>query len=975
MEDLDWEQLLHVLTLQGVSGPPVAPGLLSSLQHLQLEGPVQPEHPAGSKAVVRPTSHKRKAGGPPNTPGRSQTQRQQLKDSPRKNVGTAADQEQPLHTALILPEMLDLVFKSLDCQSLCAAGSVCRHWRTASQDEKYWTRLEFSSSRGFGSPGDSAMIVPLLAKRCAVQHLVLRDMDISSLASSRIPSTFSRLHTLDLSTHFGDLQPLVSSCPSLLHLNVSQALLRKVVLDSGKLQAVALEECIITELKLRTPCLTRLNLRASFVGGFASDITLSRVTYLDIAGCKFDSMQAIHGIARIFPNLESVDVSEVASFTPAVLTSWSQHLERLNRLVAQRCSAQNLHLPACPFPRLAHLDLKGCCALDCSHLCGMLDGYINLETLCLDECLLPEALTLQLPKLQLLSIVGISGVRTVTVNCPALEELRLQACLADPVAHITHISVSSRAMSSISWGSIVDLEQLTLMCPILLEVHLLRCLALKDTAVANFNSPSPLGAGMHRSWQLRLLSLDGCEELQQVRLHSTTLQHLSLDGCKRLQELDLDCPGLSHLGLDEAEQLRKVHLRQMPAEKLCLGACGAMESLTLTAATLQHLDLKGCGSLMKADLHCPGLETLDLSFARSLPESALRALLAQMPRLTSLALPICESLGAQVLSRAWLPHLTYLDLFSTPIQDLTAIGMACPKLQTLNISRCHHLKPDALEPLLWPQPVQSSSSHMDALPTALLCQELFDDVEGEAGEEVDGREASGGDSSGAVLMLPELRELDVSYSHLPTASICQLLGQASRLTSLSVSGCSGAQDEIWEVLDAAPSSALFRGSADGSEVMNAGFSKCDQHRGAMPEAERHADAALEACHQLQTLSCVSCKELTICRVGMREAPAGDPAAAGSSSSPAWVPCPTKAAGLQTLKLGLSKIARLALALPNLTLLDAHSCSDLVHLDLHCPLLLHTLFHSCRSLDDAHLHSALFPGAPAMIGLGDEDMLD
>lgn len=59
----------------------------------------------------------------------------------------------------------------------------------------------------------------------------------------------------------------------------------------------------------------------------------------------------------------------------------------------------------------------------------------------------------------------------VIVNCPALVDLRLQASLADPVPHITRIDISSRAMSSISWGSIVDLEHLTLMCPIMLEVR------------------------------------------------------------------------------------------------------------------------------------------------------------------------------------------------------------------------------------------------------------------------------------------------------------------------------------------------------------------------------------------------------------------------------------------------------------------------------------------------------------------------
>lgn len=75
----------------------------------------------------------------------------------RKVLGVAAEEDQPLHPALLLPELVDLVFKSLDCHSLCAAGSVCREWRIASQREEYWTKLEFSSSQGQCSRGNSAM--------------------------------------------------------------------------------------------------------------------------------------------------------------------------------------------------------------------------------------------------------------------------------------------------------------------------------------------------------------------------------------------------------------------------------------------------------------------------------------------------------------------------------------------------------------------------------------------------------------------------------------------------------------------------------------------------------------------------------------------------------------------------------------------------------------------------------------------------
>ncbi|KAK9866208.1 hypothetical protein WJX84_008811 [Apatococcus fuscideae] len=654
-------------------------------------------------------------------------------------------------------------------------------------------------------------------------------MDISSLASSAVPSTFSRLHTLELRAHTGNLQGIIGSCRSLRNLKVANALLNSIVIDSSWLREVTLEACTIKELRLRTAGLASLSLRGSCLAGPVTTCSTLRATkYLDISGCTFEPTRTLTSIAISFPNLETVDV----------------------------------------------------------HLCTLLEAYAKLETLCLDECQLPETLTLRLPKLQLLSIIDVIGPQTVNVHCAALEELRLQTSLADPVGHIASISISSKAMHAIKWGSIFDLEHLTLVCPNLVEVHLLRCLALKDEALLNFNSPTQLGAGMHRSWVLRQLCLDGCEELQKVRLASNSLQHLSLDGCKQMQELDLDCPGLSHLGLDEAEQLCKVNLRQMPAEKLCLGACVSMERLTLVAANLQHLDLKGCGSLEWANLQCPDLQTLDLSFAKALPEPALQAILRQMPRLQNLALPVCSSLGPQILPSARLPHLTYLDLFSTPTKDLLALA-----------------------------------------------------------------------------------ELDVSYCPLSTQAICQLLGCGRRLTSIAISGCQGAQDEIWDVLDASHQAA-----ANQTEGMTEGMPGHSDTLidGAEPMmgAEGQSETALVPCHRLQTLACVGCKELTICRLGMHEAPCGDARAASSSS--VWLPCPTKAAGLQTLRVGLSKIVRLALALPDLAQLDARGCGELTHLDLHCPVLLHTFFQSCRSLEDARLQSALHPGGGTSIVSQEED---
>ena len=113
--------------------------------------------------------------------------------------------------------------------------------------------------------------------------------------------------------------------------------------------------------------------------------------------------------------------------------------------------------------------------------------------------------------------------------------------------------------------------------------------------------------------------------------------------------------------------------------------------------------------------------------------------------------------------------------------------------------------------------------------------------------------------------------------------------------SIAIGGCPGVRDEIWEVLDATSADVGISNGSEGTEAMEVGGVASVEQPGLTLEVEGRSEQELEGCHQLQTLSCVSCKELTICRVGMREALAGGPSAA-SSSAPVWVPCPTKAAG-------------------------------------------------------------------------------
>ena len=107
------------------------------------------------------------------------------------------------------------------------------------------------------------------------------------------------------------------------------------------------------------------------------------------------------------------------------------------------------------------------------------------------------------------------------------------------------------------------------------------------------------------------------------------------------------------------------------------------------------------------------------------------------------------------------------------MQDLRALGKACPRLHSLNVSSCRYLAPDALEPLL-----QAPAAH----PAGTYG--LGPTVAGTGWGQSAGLLMNGFGNEGAALgpMLPELTELDVSYCPLPTAAICRLLGNAPRLT-------------------------------------------------------------------------------------------------------------------------------------------------------------------------------------------------
>jgi hypothetical protein len=246
--------------------------------------------------------------------------------------------------------------------------------------------------------------------------------------------------------------------------------------------------------------------------------------------------------------------------------------------------------------------------------------------------------------------------------------------------------------------------------------------------------------------------------------------------------------------------------------------------------------------------------------------------------------------------------LQELDLSYTEVSDLSSVFASCPQLRTLSLSSCGSLAADALAPLLAP-----------------------------------GSPA-----------LPQLSSLDVSYCQLDEALVPQLLSRCGRLQHLALNGCSAVTDALWRQLEAEQLAQLA-----GKQ----------QHDLAPSVANFALHCSSSGGSALQSLSLVRCSNLKSLCLGLLPASgqvevlqpkhyllSGDRASLHArQASYSWVEVPSAVSGLTSLRVGLSGVQVVALALPNLTHLDVSSCSYLRVLELRCPLLLTLHLQACRAL--------------------------
>lgn len=149
--------------------------------------------------------------------------------------------------------------------------------------------------------------------------------------------------------------------------------------------------------------------------------------------------------------------------------------------------------------------------------------------------------------------------------------------------------------------------------------------------------------------------------------------------------------------------------------------------------------------------------------------------------------------------------------------------------------------------------------------------------------------------------------------HISAATVSALLQRGSALTSLLLNGCDGVTDALWPQLNTPPPAA-------------SGVSG-----GALASTPAHA---------LQSLSLVKCSQLRALCLGLRPASGAvavqrrrnfyhaPPSPVAEVAADSWLEAATPLRGLRALRLGLSGVQVLALALPQLTSLDVSSCAHL-----------------------------------------------
>ncbi|XP_058079503.1 F-box/LRR-repeat protein 15-like isoform X2 [Magnolia sinica] len=631
-------------------------------------------------------------------------------------------------------DLLHMVFSFLVQIDLCRAARVCRQWRAASAHEDFWRCLNFEN-RNISSFQ--------FAEMChrypnATEVNILGAPAVDVLATEAL-SSLRNIETLILGKgQLGDaFFHSLADCRALNFLSISDASLgsgvQEIPMNHDRLRHLHIIRCRVLRISVRCPELETLSLKRSNMTHAILNCPLLHV--LDIAACHKLSDNGIRSAATSCPLLASLDVSNCSCVSDETLREIALSCLYLRVLDASYCP--NISLESVRLPMLTDLKLHTCEGITSASMAAI-SHCSMLEELVLDCCGLLTSVSLDLPRLQNISLVHCRKFVDLNLRSPMLSSITISNC---PALH--RINITSNSLRKLVLQKQESLVTVLLQCISLEEVDLTECESLTNSICEVFSD----GGGCP---MLRSLVLDNCDSLMMVGFHSTSLVSLSLVGCRAMTSLELACPNLEQVHLDGCDHLERASFCPVGLRSLNLGICPKLSSLQIVAPQMSCLELKGCGVLSQASIICPCLTSLDASFCSQLTDDCLAATTASCPYIESLILMSCPSIGPDGLSSLRrLPNLTYLDLSYTFLMNLQPVFESCLQLKVLKLQACKYL----------------SNSSLDSLY-----------------------------KEGA---LPALCELDLSYGTICQSAIEELLTCCTHLTHVSLNGCINMHDLNW----------------------------------------------------------------------------------------------------------------------------------------------------------------------------------
>eukprot|EP00899_Mesostigma_viride_P024482 jgi/Mesvir1/5218/Mv15347-RA.1 len=245
------------------------------------------------------------------------------------------------------------------------------------------------------------------------------------------------------------------------------------------------------------------------------------------------------------------------------------------------------------------LDLKGCVALDGSHLEKIRSAFSQLKQLSVANC--PNINDACVQKL-------FSGTRLVALDTSGTA-----------VTNKAFLGLAQQrrgTLQALHCGACDRLTRLTLLLPAtmpLAELALPCCRQLSELQLS--------------SRQLTSLNVAKCGSLRRLSAVCPALQQANLAQCGALESVDWQCPAIERLNMWGAKSLSPDELTSMvDASAACLtelqmNGCLELEAVRGEFPRLESVDLSGCASLRRVIITAPRLARLDVHACRQLLEA------------------------------------------------------------------------------------------------------------------------------------------------------------------------------------------------------------------------------------------------------------------------------------------------------------------------------------------------------------------